>query len=90
MVSGQSAKRYIILRPRALGKLLHANREGIMRNVIAALLLLTAFPAAAQNNEKLFSTDLNVRTILSFKVSDAVVQRYRRRAAGNLRAAKCR
>jgi hypothetical protein len=39
-----------------------------MRNVIAALLLLTAFPAAAQNNEKLFSTDLNVRTILSFKV----------------------
>lgn len=46
-----------------------------MRNLLAALLVLAALPAAAQENEKLFSTDLNVRTVLAFKVSDAVVQK---------------
>lgn len=46
-----------------------------MRNVLIALLMLAALPAAAQDKEKLFATDLSVRTILAFKVRDAIVQK---------------
>jgi hypothetical protein len=46
-----------------------------MRNVLTALLLLAALPAAAQDKEKLSVTDLSFRTILAFKVPDAVVQK---------------
>ena len=52
-----------------------------MRNVLTALLLLAALPAAsapasAQDQEKLFATDLSARTVLAFKVPDAVVQKF--------------
>lgn len=47
-----------------------------MRNLLAALLVLAALPATAQEKEQLFSTDLNARTVLAFKVSDAVVQKF--------------
>jgi hypothetical protein len=51
-------------------------REELMRTTVVALLLLAAVPAAtAQNLEKLTSNDVEVRTGLTFKVSDAVVQR---------------
>jgi len=46
-----------------------------MRNLLVALLVLAAFPAAAQEKEKLFSTDFNVRTVLAFKVPEAIVQK---------------
>jgi hypothetical protein len=46
-----------------------------MRNVLAALLLFAAVPAAAQDKEKLSATDLSVRTVLAFKVPDAVAQK---------------
>jgi hypothetical protein len=46
-----------------------------MRRLLAAALLLAAFPAAAQNTEKLSSNDVEMRTILTFKTSDAAVQK---------------
>ena len=46
-----------------------------MRRFVAALLLFTAVPATAQNTEKLISNDFDVRTGLTFKVSDAAVQK---------------
>jgi hypothetical protein len=49
--------------------------EGIMRNLLAALLVLATSPAIAQDKEKFSTTDLNVRTVLTFKVPDAVVQK---------------
>lgn len=52
-----------------------------MRNVLTALavlaasFVLAALPAAAQDKEKLFAADLSARTVLAFKVPDAVVQK---------------
>ena len=46
-----------------------------MRNMLAALLVLAASPAIAQDKEKLSSTDFTVRTILAFKVPDAALQK---------------
>src|SRR5436309_10174343 len=46
-----------------------------MRSLLLAILTLAAAPAAAQDNLKLFSTDINVRTSLTFKVADTAVQR---------------
>jgi hypothetical protein len=46
-----------------------------MRNALIACLLIAAVPAAAQQKEKLSSNDLEVRTLLAFKVSDAAVQK---------------
>src|SRR5712692_7965018 len=46
-----------------------------MRSVLTALLVLAASPAIAQDKEKISTTDLSVRTVLSFKVADAVVQK---------------
>ncbi len=46
-----------------------------MRQLLASLLLLVALPTIAQNTEKLFSNDLEIRTALTFKVSDAAVQK---------------
>jgi hypothetical protein len=46
-----------------------------MRHLLAALLVLAASPAIAQDKEKLSSNDLEVRTVLAFKASDAAVQK---------------
>ena len=46
-----------------------------MRHLLAALLVLAASPAVAQDKEKLSSNDLEVRTVLAFKASDAAVQK---------------
>ena len=46
-------------------------KEESMRNMLAALLVLAASPAIAQDKEKLSSTDFTVRTIFAFKVPDA-------------------
>jgi hypothetical protein len=46
-----------------------------MRNLLFAILTLAAAPAIAEDNLKLFSTDINVRTGLTFKVADPVVQK---------------
>ena len=46
-----------------------------MRNLLFALLMLAAAPAIAEDNLKLFSSDINVRTGLTFKVADTVVQK---------------
>jgi len=46
-----------------------------MRNLLLAILALAAAPAAAQDNLKLFSTDINVRTSLTFKAADTAVQK---------------
>jgi hypothetical protein len=46
-----------------------------MRSVLTALLVLAASPAIAQDKEKISATDLSVRTVLAFKVADAVVQK---------------
>jgi hypothetical protein len=52
------------------------NVEEIMRNMFIALLLLAASPAFAQDKEKLSAVDLSVRVGLTFKVADAVVQKF--------------
>jgi hypothetical protein len=46
-----------------------------MRHLLAALLVLAASTAVAQDKEKLSSDDLEVRTFLAFKASDAVAQK---------------
>jgi hypothetical protein len=46
-----------------------------MRNVLTALLVLAASPAFAQGKEKLFATDLSVRTILAFQLPETLVQK---------------
>jgi len=46
-----------------------------MRNLLFAILTLAAAPAIAEDNVRLFSTDINVRTGLTFKVADTVVQK---------------
>ena len=46
-----------------------------MRKLLLALLTLAATPAVAEDNLKLFSTDINVRTGLTFKVADTAVQK---------------
>jgi hypothetical protein len=46
-----------------------------MHRLLIALLVLAAAPAMAQEKEKLWSNDLETRTALSFKVSDAAVQK---------------
>ena len=46
-----------------------------MRNLLLAILMLAAAPAIAEDNLKLFSSDINVRTGLTFKVADTVVQK---------------
>jgi hypothetical protein len=46
-----------------------------MRNLFVALLMLAASPTIAQDKEKLSATDLTVRTALTFKVADSVVQK---------------
>src|SRR6266566_1551735 len=50
-------------------------KEESMRNMLAALLVLAASPAIAQDKEKLSSTDFTVRSILAFKVPDAALQK---------------
>jgi hypothetical protein len=61
--------------PRIIWRNKSNGEEKLMRNVLVALLVLSASPAIAQSNEKLSANDASVRTILSFKVSDAVVQK---------------
>ncbi|PWT84857.1 MAG: hypothetical protein C5B56_14905 [Proteobacteria bacterium] len=46
-----------------------------MRTALAVLLMLAASPAIAQDKEKLSAIDVSFRTILAFKVPDAVVQK---------------
>jgi hypothetical protein len=46
-----------------------------MRNLAVAILMFAAVPAVAQDNLQLFSTDINVRTSLTFKVADPVVRK---------------
>jgi hypothetical protein len=46
-----------------------------MRTIFALFFLFAAVPAVAQNAEKLSSNDIEVRTALTFKVSDAAVQK---------------
>jgi len=46
-----------------------------MGKLLLALLTLAATPAVAEDNLKLFSTDINVRTGLTFKVADTAVQK---------------
>jgi hypothetical protein len=46
-----------------------------MRNLLLAILTLAAAPAMAEDNLKLSATDISVRTGLTFKVADAVVQK---------------
>jgi len=46
-----------------------------MRNLLLAMLTLAAAPAMAEDNLKLSATDISVRTGLTFKVADAVVQK---------------
>jgi len=46
-----------------------------MRTLLAAFLVLGATPAFAQNAETLSSNDVEVRTTLTFKVSDAAVKK---------------
>ena len=46
-----------------------------MRKLLLALLTLAATPAVAEDNFKLISTDINVRTGLTFKVADTAVQK---------------
>jgi hypothetical protein len=46
-----------------------------MRCVLLALLVCVASPVFAQEKERLAATDISVRTILSFKASDAAVQK---------------
>jgi len=46
-----------------------------MRTALAVLLMLAASPAIAQDKEKLSAIDVSFRTVLAFKVPDAVVQK---------------
>jgi len=46
-----------------------------MRSLLFALLLLTASPVAAQENEKLVAIDNSVRTVVTFKAPAAAVQK---------------
>src|ERR1700726_4649877 len=46
-----------------------------MRNLLLAILTLAAAPAMAEDNLKLSANDISVRTGLTFKVADAVVQK---------------
>src|SRR5438094_5628976 len=54
---------------------LFKTRRTNMRNLLPAILMLAAAPAIAEDNLKLFSTDINVRTGITFKVADTVVQK---------------
>jgi hypothetical protein len=47
----------------------------IMHRLLTALLVLAVAPAMAQEKEKLSSNDLETRTTLTFKVSDAALQK---------------
>src|SRR5260370_30645479 len=46
-----------------------------MCNLLLAILTLATATAIAEDNLKLFSTDINVRTGLAFKVADTVAQK---------------
>lgn len=46
-----------------------------MRKLLFALFVLAASPALAEDNLKLSANDISVRTVLSFKVADAVAQK---------------
>ena len=46
-----------------------------MRSLLLAIMTLAAAPAMAEDNLKLSATDISVRTGLTFKVADAVVQK---------------
>jgi hypothetical protein len=46
-----------------------------MRHLFVAALVFAISPAVAQDKEKLSATDLSVRTALTFKAPDAVVQK---------------
>jgi hypothetical protein len=46
-----------------------------MRKLLFAFLALAVSPALAEDNLKLSANDISVRTVLSFKVADAVVQK---------------
>jgi len=46
-----------------------------MRKLLFALLALAVSPALAEDNLKLSANDLSARTVLSFKVADAVAQK---------------
>ena len=47
-----------------------------MRKLLVALLMFAASPALAEDNLKPSAVDASVRTLLAFKVPDAVVQKY--------------
>ncbi len=47
-----------------------------MRKLLVALLMFAASPALAEDNLKPSAIDASVRTLLAFKVPDAVVQKY--------------
>ena len=46
-----------------------------MRNLFVALCVVATSPAIPQQQDKLFTNDINVRTVLAFKVPDAAVQK---------------
>jgi hypothetical protein len=46
-----------------------------MRNLFVALCVVATSPAIAQQQDKLFTNDINVRTVLAYKVPDAAVQK---------------
>ena len=46
-----------------------------MRKGVLAILLLLAHPAFASEKDKLYSSTLDVRTVLSFKVADSAAQK---------------
>ena len=52
-----------------------------MSRLLLALLMLSASTAIADDNLKLFAADINVQTVLTFQVSDAVAEQD---AAGRL------
>jgi hypothetical protein len=47
-----------------------------MRKLLVAVLMFAASPALAEDNLKPSAIDASVRTLLAFKVPDAVVQKY--------------
>jgi hypothetical protein len=47
-----------------------------MRKLLVAVLMFAAWPALAEDNLKPSAVDASVRTLLAFKVPDAVVQKY--------------
>jgi pyruvate dehydrogenase (quinone) len=53
-----------------------------MSRLLLALLMLSASTAIADDNLRLFAADINVQTVLTFQVSDAVAEKMTLAAAG--------